>query len=392
MSVGASTAALLAEERRHASGLYAQEIAFVRGEGVRLYDADGRAYLDFASGIGVASLGHAHPRLAAAIAAQASTLIVCPQAYANDVRAAFLARLCELAGGGLTRAFLSSSGAEANEAALKWARAATGRTKVVAAQRGFAGRTLGALAATWEPKYRTPFAALLDGVEFVPYGDLAALESAVDGGTAAVILETVQGEGGINVPPDGYLAAVRSLTRATGALLVLDEVQCGVGRTGRFLAAHHEGVEPDVVTLAKGLAGGVPVGATLMTEEVAAALPKGGHGTTFGGNPLACAAGAVVLEELTTGGLMENAAAMGERLLTGLRSLVGRRVREARGRGLMTGVELRERAGPVVTELRSRGLVTVAAGPNVVRFLPPLTLTAEDVDEALAIARQVLAA
>lgn len=391
MSVGPATRSLLQDEARHAPGLWAQEVGFVRGEGARLYDADGRAYLDFAAGIGVASLGHAHPRLTAAIAAQAARLVVCPQGYANDVRTEFLARLCELAGGGLTRAFLCSSGAEANEAALKWARAATGRTKVVAARRGFAGRTLGALAATWEPRYREPYRELLCGVEFVPYGDVEALAEAVDQRTAAVVLEPVQGEGGVNVAPKGYLAAAREATRAAGALLVLDEVQCGSGRTGRFLASHHDGVGADAVTLAKGLAGGVPIGATLMTDEVAGALPRGGHGTTFGGNPLACAAGLVVLDELTEGGLMANAAAMGERLLAGLRSLVGPRVREARGRGLMVGLELRERAAPVVAELLRRGLVTVAAGPNVVRFLPPLNVSPAEVDEALAVASAVLA-
>lgn len=391
MSAGPLTRALLAEEARHGPGLYAQEVAFVRGAGTRLYDADGREYLDFAAGIGVASLGHANARLASAVAEQASRLIVCPQGYGNDVRAAFLRRLCELAGGGLRRAFLCSSGTEANEAALKWARAATGRTKVVAARRGFAGRTIGALAATWEPRYRAPYESLLGAVDFVPYGDAEALEAAVDESTAAVVLEPVQGEGGVNLAPSGYLAAARDATRAVGALLVLDEVQCGAGRTGRFLAAHHDGVAADVVTLAKGLAGGVPIGATLMTEEVALALPPGGHGTTFGGNPLACAAGLVVLDELTAGGLMANAAATGERLLAGLRTLVGPRVREVRGRGLMVGLELRERAAPVVAELRRRGLVTVAAGPNVVRYLPPLTVSAGEVDEAVAITAAALA-
>lgn len=384
-----SGAELLTREARHAPGLHNQDVVFVRGEGSRLFDAEGASYLDFAAGIGVASLGHAHPRLAAAVARQAHTLIVCSQQYANDVRAAFLERLTELAGGGLERVFLCNSGAEANEAALKWARAATGRTKVVAARRGFHGRTAGSLAVTWEPRYREPFGPLPGPVEFVPFGDAAALAAAVDDTTAAVILEPIQGEGGVHEAEGGYLAAARQAASAAGALLILDEVQSGCGRTGRFLASHGQDASPDVVTLAKGLAGGVPIGAVLMTESVASAMPAGGHGSTFGGNPLACAAGLVVLDELA-GGVMDNAAAMGERLQTGLTRLCGGRLRAVRGAGLMIGLELRERAVPVVRELRAAGLIVAPAGANVIRLLPPLTVAAAEVDEALAILARVL--
>lgn len=387
---GSATAALLGREADHNSTLFAQNNAFVRGSGTYLYDADGREYLDFMTGIGVASIGHANPRLTAALTAQAGRLIVGPQSQGNDVRADLLDRLTALAGAPLARAFLSNSGSEANEAAIKWARAATGRNKIVAAKRGFAGRTLGALGLTWEAGYRRPFEPLPAEVEFVTFGDAAALEAAVNDTVAAVVLEPVQGEGGVHVAPAGYLQLARELTARHGALLVFDEVQCGVGRTGAFLAAHGFGVVPDMVTLAKGLAGGVPIGATLMTDSVARSMPRGGHGSTFGGNPLACAAALSVLDELKERELLANAAGMGERLRNGLVALDSSRVRTVRGLGLMVGLELKERVGPVIARLRDAGLVTVAAGATVIRFLPPLTVSADEVDRALEIVAREL--
>lgn len=394
---GPATTALLAREESVGSTLYRPEVAFVRGAGAYLYDADDREYLDFMAGIGVASLGHANPRLTEALRLQADRLIVCPQSQGNDVRTEFLERLTALAGAPLTgapltRAFLSNSGSEANEAAVKWARAATGRRKVVAAKRGFAGRTLGALSLTWESSYRQPFEPLPTEAEFVAFGDVQSLEAALDTDTAAFVVEPVQGEGGIHVAPDGYLARARELASACGALLVLDEVQCGAGRTGTFLAAHALGGAPDIVTLAKGLAGGVPIGATLMTEAVANAMPRGGHGTTFGGNPLACAAGLAVLDEFQRGELLVNVKEMGERLAGGLRAVRSPRVRDVRGRGLMVGMELRERVGPVIRGLRERGLLTVAAGTTVIRFLPPLTVGPQEVDRAIEIVAEELGA
>lgn len=400
-SADTASAGVIEREARHAPGLYSQTVAFVRGEGVRLYDDAGRAYLDFMAGIGVASIGHANPRLTAALTRQAERLVVCPQSQANDVRAEFLERLCAVVGaeahvgagtatGPLSRVYLSNSGSEANEAALKWARAATGRRRIVAAKRGFAGRTLGSLALTWEPAYRMPFSPLPNEVEWVSFGDPDELAAAVDDDTAAFVVEPIQGEGGVHPAPDGYLAFAREVTAARGALLVCDEIQCGVGRTGSFLVSGE--ATPDIVTLAKGLAGGVPIGATLMTPAVADAMPRGGHGTTFGGNPLACAAGLAVLAEIEERDLLGNAAAMGGRLMAGLQALVGQRVRQVRGRGLMVGMELRERAAPVVARLRDRGLLTVAAGANVIRFLPPLIVGPADVDEALRIVSAELAA
>lgn len=386
-------------ERAHGSGLFNPAVVFERGEGALLFDEEGREYLDCAAGIGVASVGHANPRVALAVAEQAGRLLVCPPSHGNRVRAEFQRRLVEFAGEPLTRVFLSNSGSEANEAAIKWAFQATGRRRLVAAHRGFAGRTLGSLALTANSAYREPFEPLGPEVTFVPFDDTAALEAAVDERTAAVVLEPVQGEGGIHPASRDYLRSARELTRARGALLVLDEIQCGVGRAGTFLASHRYGpsepqgaasagalgVAPDIVTLAKGLAGGVPIGATLMTEEVAAAMPRGGHGSTFGGNPLACAAGLAVLDEIEERDLLANAERMGERLREGLIALDSPRVRAVRGVGLMVGLELRERVGPVIAGLRERGLLTVAAGANVIRFLPPLVIEPAQVDKVVDI-------
>jgi LysW-gamma-L-lysine/LysW-L-ornithine aminotransferase len=385
------TSAILATEARHGPGLWRQEVAFVRGQGARLWDADGREYLDCMAGIAVASLGHADPALARAIAEQAGRLVVCPQNLGNDTRAAFLDALVARMPAGLTRVFLANSGAEANEAALKWAAIATGRRRVVAAKRGFAGRTLGVLAMTWEAKYREPFEPLAIPVEFVPYDQVAELEAAVSDETALIWLEPIQGEGGVHVAGAPYLRRARELADERGALLAFDEIQCGVGRTGRFLACEHAGVVPDMLTLAKGLAGGVPIGALVMSERVAAAMPTGGHGTTFGGNPLAAAAALAVLQAIEERGLLAHATAMGERLRRGIEALGSERVREVRGLGLMVGVELKEKVAPVVDALRERGVLTISGGATVIRFLPPLVIGEDEVDEVVRRFAQVLA-
>lgn len=388
-SVSASSASILTRDSRHNSGLWQPDVVFVRGEGVRLYDADGREYLDCMAGIAVASLGHNHPRLTRAISRQAERLIVCPQNMGNDVRTDLSDRLFELVRPPLSRVFFGNSGAEANEAALKWARVATGRHRFVAARHGFSGRTLGVLPLTWEPAYREPFAPLGDQVDFVTFNDVAELEAAVSDETAAVLLEPIQGESGIHPASDEYLRRAREITQERGALLILDEIQSGVGRTGTFLASEAAGVSADIVTLAKGLGGGVPIGATLMTEAVAASMPKGGHGTTFGGNPLAAAAGLAVLDELVERDLMAAARSLGERLQAGLRNIAAPVVSEVRGRGLMIGVQLNVKAAPVIAALREAGVITVAAGGETVRYLPPLVITAAEVDEVVARSAEV---
>lgn len=386
------TADLLARDARHRSGLWSPDVAFVRGEGARLWDADGKRYLDAMAGIAVASVGHANARLADAIAAQARRLIVCPQNLANDVRTEFVDALIDHLPTPLERVFLANSGTEVNEAALKWAMVATGRRRVVAAKRGFAGRSLGALAMTWEAKYRTPFEPLAVPVDFVRFDDVKELEAAVSDQTAMIWLEPVQGEGGVHPASAPYLRRARELADAHGALLGFDEIQCGVGRTGRFLASEHAGVVPDLVVLAKGLAGGVPIGALVMTDAVARAMPAGGHGTTFGGNPLAAAAGLAVLQEIDERGLLAHAEAMGARFRAGIEALGSDRVREVRGLGLLLGVELKEKAAPVISALRDAGMLTINAGATVVRFVPPLVITADEIDEAVAIFGRVLAA
>ncbi|HET9016569.1 MAG TPA: aspartate aminotransferase family protein [Thermomicrobiaceae bacterium] len=380
----ATGAALVQRDKELQPPLYAKrDIALVRGEGVTLWDSDGRAYLDMMSNYGVNILGHAHPRVTAAIQQQAATLLNCHQSFASDVRVAFLEKLLSVAPEGLTQAFLSNSGTEAVEAALKFAWVATGRTRVVAARRGYHGRTIGALAATAEKKYRDPFAGVLAEAAHVPYGDADALFEAVDGQTAAVVLEPIQGEGGVHVPPPGYLAEVRQIAHDAGALLVFDEIQTGF-RTGTWFACGHEGVAPDLMALSKGLANGVPVGATLMTEAIAGTLEGGVHGTTFGGNPLAAAAGLATLETLDGDGVLGHSAEVGDYLTGRLRELEHPKVREVRGRGLMIGVELKQRATGVLRGLQERGVLGLMAGPLTIRFLPPLIITRDDADRAVA--------
>jgi len=370
--------------------LYAKrDIALVRGEGVYLWDADGTRYLDLVSNYGVNILGHAHPKVTDAIQRQAATLVSCHQSFSNDVRSAFLQKLLSIAPAGLTHAFLSNSGTEAIEAALKFAYVATGRTKVVAAKRGYHGRTLGALAATADKKYRDPFAGALAEATHVTYGDAEALAEAVDETTAAVVLEPIQGEGGIHPAPPGYLARAREIAHAAGALVIFDEIQTGF-RTGTWFACQHAGVTPDLMALSKGLANGVPIGATLMTAEVAGALEGGVHGTTFGGNPLAAAAGLATLEALESEGWLAHSAEVGAYFIEQLRALAHPKVREVRGQGLMIGVELKGRATPVVRAMQERGVLALMAGSLTVRFLPPLLLTREQVDTAVAVFAEAL--
>lgn len=364
----------------------------VRGEGPYVWDADGRRYLDLLGGIAVNVLGHAHPTLSAAVSAQLGTLGQVSNFFASPTQVALAERLVALAGGGpASRVFLANSGTEANEAALKWARMATGRSRFVAVKRGFSGRTMGVLPLTWEPKYREPFQTGDSPVTFVTLGDEAELEAAVTDETAAVLMEPIQGESGIRPAPESYLRKARELTRERGALLILDEIQCGVGRTGTFLASEPSGVDADIVTLAKGLAGGVPIGATLMTDAVAAAMPAGGHGTTFGGNPLSAAAGLAVLAELRERDLMSRAVELGGRLVAGLSALGDPRVVEVRGRGLMVGMELSVPVAPLVSALLAEGVVTTSGGSHTVRFLPPLVIEERQVDEVVRRVQRALA-
>lgn len=370
--------------------LYAKrDLTLVRGEGVYLWDSEGNRYLDLMSNYGVNILGHSHPRIVEAIQRQAATLVNCHQSFTNDVRVAFLEKLIGVAPEGLSHAFLSNSGTEAVEAALKFAIVATGRSKVVAAKRAYHGRTIGALAATADKKYRDPFAGVLSEADHVTYGDVEALAEAVDEQTAAVILEPIQGEGGIHVPPAGYLAQAREIAHAAGALLIFDEIQTGF-RTGTWFACQHEQVTPDLMALSKGLANGVPIGATLMTAEIAAALAGGVHGTTFGGNPLAAAAGLATLETLEAEGALAHGGEVGAYLLEQIEALAHPKIRSVRGRGMMIGVELKGRATPVLRRMQERGVLALMAGSLTIRLLPPLILTKEQADHAVAILAEAL--
>ena len=381
---------LIALEDRHTSGCYHKRpIAIVRGKGARLWDADGKEYIDCVSGHGVANVGHCHPRVVAAIREQAETLITCPEGFHNDRRAELQAELVRIAPPGLERVFLCNSGAETVEAALKFARLSTGRTKVVAAMRGFHGRTFGALSATWHKQYRQPFEPLLPGFAFVPYNRLAPMQRAVDEETAAVILEVVQGEGGV-IPGHGeYLRGVQALCQERGALFIADEVQTGFGRTGRMFASQHHDLRPDLMCVAKAIAGGLPMGAVLLGPRMAD-LPKRTHSCTFGGNPLVCAAALATIHCIESEGLPQRAAELVVRLTDGLKSIPSPLVREVRGLGLMVAVELKGKSAPYLAALAERGVLALAAGATVMRFLPPLVISVEDVDTVVERVAEVL--
>ncbi|MFB6106535.1 MAG: aspartate aminotransferase family protein [Halobacteriaceae archaeon] len=350
-----------------------------RGEDVYLYDDAGTEYLDFGASYACAPVGHAHPDVVEAVRDQAGRLMYVQASYPTDVRDALYERLAESGPGDVGKVWLCNSGTEANEAAIKFARSATGRQKIVATTRGFHGRTMGALAATWKDKYRKPFEPVMPGVEFVPYGDEAALAEAVDDETAAVILEPIQGEGGINPAPESYLRAVREVTADHGAAMVVDEIQTGVGRTGTLWATEGYDVVPDVLTAAKGLASGLPLGATLVRDWIAE--DAGPHGSTFSGGPVVCASAGATLDVLDRADLPGNAAEVGAYLREELEATVGDEVRDVRGQGLMVGIEVKRGSNRLVRDLAvEHQILTLPAGRTVLRLLPPLTLDREHAD------------
>ncbi|MFI9240087.1 acetylornithine transaminase [Streptomyces sp. NPDC053079] len=357
-------------------------IPLVRGEGSTVWDADGNAYLDFVGGIAVNALGHAHPAIVRAVSDQIATLGHVSNLFTAEPTVQLAERLLSLAGRP-GRVYFSNSGAEAVEAAFKIGRR-TGRTHMVAAAGGFHGRTMGALALTGQPTKQEPFLPLPGDVTHVPYGDVAALRAAVTTDTALVVLEPVQGENGVVVPPEGYLAAAREITRATGTLLVLDEIQTGIGRTGDWFAHTSEGIEPDVVTLAKGLGGGLPIGATLAFGPAADLLTPGQHGSTFGGNPVSCAAALAVLDTLAAGDALAHVRRTGALLRDGIAALKHPLVGHVRGAGLLLGIVLDEPLAPKVQQAaQEAGLLVNAVAPHVVRLAPPLIITEDEVETFL---------
>ncbi|WP_029262469.1 MULTISPECIES: acetylornithine transaminase [unclassified Microbacterium] len=349
----------------------------VRGEGSYLWDADGRRHLDFLAGIAVTSLGHAHPAFVEAVSTQAATLAHVSNYFATPPQLALAARLKRLAGAGIDgRVFFSNSGAEANEAAFKLARLHGGaeRTRILALENGFHGRTMGSLALTAKASMRAPFEPMPAGVEHIP-ATIEALEAAMDDRVAAIIVEPIQGEAGVVELPEGYLAAARSLTLAHGALLIVDEIQTGAGRTGEWFGFSHEGITPDAITLAKGIGGGFPIGALVTYGAASALFTPGSHGSTFGGNPLATAVADAVLAEIESAGLVENAARRGAELREILLGLDSPLIEGVRGRGLLVGVALTAPvAGAVVAAAQERGLIVNAANPETVRIAPALTI------------------
>ncbi len=375
-------------ENRHTSGVYPKRpVCIVRGQGARLWDDQGREYIDCVGGHGTANVGHTNPAVAAAIAEQAGRLTVCPEIFYNDVRARLLATLVEIAPAGLGRAYLCNSGAEAVEAAIKFARAATGRPGIVATMRGFHGRTLGALSATWEPRYREPFEPLVPGFSHVPYDNLDRLAAAVGYQTAAVLLEVVQGEGGVRPGSREFLLGAQQLCRERGALLIVDEIQTGFGRTGRMFACEHHDLEPDLMPVAKSIAGGLPMGAVLIGPRVGD-LPPQSHGSTFGGNPVVCAAALAAIGFIREEHLPERAATLGDCLIGRLKEIDAPTIREVRGLGLLVGVELKVKVTPALMALMERGVLALPAGQNVLRLLPPLVVERDDLDrvaEAIAV-------
>lgn len=368
-----------------------KDIEVVRAENAGLWDAAGRRYVDVGGAShGVAVVGHEHPDVVAAVREQAGRTMHLAQSVPTPARARMLERLHDLLPPALSRTFLANSGAEAVECALKLAVVATGRGRFVALEGGFHGRTLAALSITHKPAFRDPFAPVLAPTDFVPHDDADVLAAAVGPETAAVIIEPVQGEGGVRPVPASVLRAARDLCDDSGAVLVFDEVQTGLGRTGTFLACEPSGVLPDAVTLGKGLAGGVPVGACVVNDRLADALPPGGHGSTYGGAPLACAAGAATLEVLVRERLPQRAALLGDRFAAALRDLEHPAVKEVRHAGLMACADLRVRPGPVLAALQERGFLALTGGPRGVRFLPPLTIAESDLDGCVAAVAEAL--
>ncbi len=381
------------KEDRFSTGVYSrQDLQLVSGSGTKVYDEEGNEYLDLNTGIGVAAVGHANEKVAEAIKDQAEKLMTCsPSYFYNEVRAELLEKLAEITPEGLNQSFLCNSGTEAIEASLKFARHHTGDKEIIATMRGFHGRTLGSLSATWKRKYSQPFKPLVPGFSHVPYGDLDKLKEEISDETAAVLLEPIQGEGGIHTPPDGYLTGVREICDDNGVLLVLDEVQTGFGRTGEMFAGDHWGIKPDIMALAKPMGGGTPIGAFRHQEDME--FSPGLHGSTFGGNPLTARAALAAINYIQEGNLVELARERGEQFKKGLEEIAeehGEVIREVRGLGLMLALQLRKKAGPYLDALMEKGILALPAGSSVLRFLPPLEISPEEIDRVIKTLDQVL--
>ena len=360
-------------------------VTIEKGLGAHVWDTDGKEYIDCMGGYGVALVGHRNERVVNAIKTQIEKIITVHSSLYNKTREEFLENLINVAPKNLTQVHLNNSGAEAVEAAIKFARKFTGKKGMIAMNGSYHGKSMGALSLTFNPKYRKIFQPLVEKVSFSRFGDIDSLRSTIDDETGFVILEPIQGESGINVAPDGFLQDVRKLCDEKGILLIFDEIQSGFGRTGRMWASEHWNTSPDIMCLAKGIAGGVPMGATLVRPDILACMSKGEHSSTFGGNPLSCAAGIGAIEALTKDGLIENADKMGKKFFEGLKQLKEKHkiIREIRGKGLMIGIELKFEVKDILMDGINNGVLLLYSGRNIIRLLPPLVITEQDISKVL---------
>lgn len=380
-------------ETRYLANVFSKKpVVITRGKGALLWDINGKEYVDCASSYGVAALGHCHPKIVAAVKAQAEELITCHSCYYNDKRAEFIEKLVKITPKDLDKAFLSNSGAESVECAIKLARKHTGKPEIIALMGSFHGKTMGALSATWDKKYREPFMPLIPEIKHVPPDNADKIKEAITDKTAAVLMEPIRGEGGIRVPPDGYLEAVREICDKKGVLLILDEVQTSFGRTGKLFGCQNWGVTPDVMCLAKPFAGGLPIGITIAKENIMSSLKVGEHSTTFSGSPLVCAAGCAAIDALLEEKLDEKAALNGKYFKSQLEALQDKHkiIKEVRGLGLMLGMELRYDVYNIILNSLDKGLLVLDAGRTVVRLLPPLVIEKVQIDKAITVLDEVL--
>jgi acetylornithine/LysW-gamma-L-lysine aminotransferase len=384
---------IMETENRYLANVFAKKpIVLTKGKGALLWDINGKEYVDCASSYGVAALGHCHPKVVAAVKAQAEQLITCHSCYYNDKRAEFIEKLVKITPKGLDKAFLSNSGAESVECALKLARKYTGKTEIIALMGAFHGKTMGALSATWDKKYREPFMPLIPEVKHVAPDNAQKIREAITDKTAAVLMEPIRGEGGVRIPPDGYLQEVREICNEKNVLLIFDEVQTSFGRTGKLFGCQNWNVTPDIMCLAKPFAGGLPIGITVAKENIMASLKIGEHSTTFSGSPLVCAAGCAAIDALLEEKLAEKATINGKYFKSQLEDLQAKHkiVKEVRGLGLMLGMELRFDVHNVILKALDKGILVLDAGRTVVRLLPPIVIEKTQIDKTIAILDTIL--
>ena len=380
-------------EDQYLGNLYQRfPVTIEKGLGSHVWDTDNKEYIDCMGGYGVALVGHRNERVVNAIKTQLDKIITVHSSLYSKTREEFLENLMKIAPKGLSQVHLNNSGAESIEAAIKFARKFTGKKGMIAMNGSYHGKSLGALSLTFNPKYRKSFQPLVDKVSFSPYGDIDKLQNTIDNDTAFIILEPIQGESGIHVPPNGFLQKVRKICDENEILLIFDEIQSGLGRTGRMWASEHWETSPDILCLAKGIAGGVPMGATLVRPDILSVMNKGEHSSTFGGNPLSCSAGTATIQALTQDGLIDNAEKMGKKFSDGLNILKSKHgiIREIRGKGLMIGIELKFEVKDILLEGIKKGVLLLYSGGNILRLLPPLVITDDDVTKSLDILDELL--